>query len=143
VSGAVSVLLPGRKAEAIWRLLNDPRDGPYWQASWEGAVRFSPKFEKRAWRESRAGSAGLVFVLEAREEPRRLALRQAEGGGLWVHELAEEAGGVRVTLREEGEVKRAGGLLGWLSGGGGDAREPLLRDLAARAACAGARVERF
>jgi hypothetical protein len=142
VSRGARVHLKGT-LEEIWNLLNDPRSGPYWQAEWKGVTRFSPKFEARAWRESRAGSPGFVFELEERVGPQRLVLRQAGGAGRWVHELTVAAEGIVVGLREEGKTRKPGGWLAALLGGGGNAVEKLLRDLSRRAGQAGAPLERI
>ena len=94
---------------AVWAVLTDYAGMPQWWPAVK-AVRMetTPRGEIIIWNKDRRGRE-IGFRTKEEKIPAKL-VREIVGedlpfGGIWTYELAEEKGGTRVTLTEDGFIK--------------------------------------
>lgn len=97
----------------VWRVLTDRASQPEWRRDLRRLEALPDAGGLSSFREhSRSGV--ITFVVEEATAPAdgragRLVTRIADDtlpfGGRWIHEVADDAGGARVTITEEGVVK--------------------------------------
>ena len=94
--------------QAVWDTITAFADAPGWRKELKSVELLPDRDGKTCFREI-SGMGPLTLVVEAREPPRRLVTRIDDPdlpfGGSWTWRLEPEAGGTRLTITENGEVR--------------------------------------
>ncbi len=102
-----SVLYP-QPPDTVWQVLTGFQEHPSWRSGLQGMQRLPDRNGHAVWREVRA-SGPLTYEVVEEDPPRRLVTRMADPdlpfGGSWTYVLTPEAGGTRVAITEDGEIK--------------------------------------
>jgi hypothetical protein len=97
----------GQAPSAVWAVIADPLAAASWHPDVRSVEALPAQDGRARWKE--IGGDAITYELVADEPPRRRVVRVADDtlpfGGTWTYTLAEDGGGTRVTITEDGEVR--------------------------------------
>lgn len=97
--------------EKIWAILTDFPSHPAWRTKVTAMEPQPAQHGRAVWKEVRSDGWGMPLRVESQDPPRRMVTRIADDklpfGGTWTYELAPDAGGTRLRITEDGEIKVA------------------------------------
>jgi uncharacterized protein YndB with AHSA1/START domain len=95
--------------EEVWAWVGDPARRPEWHPGVRAIAHVEDRGGHAVWREVDAGGDRFDWLVVERQPPRHLVTAAADPEQIgmharWTWDLADEAGGTRVTLREESRI---------------------------------------
>jgi uncharacterized protein YndB with AHSA1/START domain len=97
--------------EQVWGAISDFAARPQWVPHLQSVERLPDRNGHAVWKDNRDDGWGMPVEVEVFEPPRRMVTRIADDklpvGGTWSWEVTPDAGGARLRITEDGEIKVA------------------------------------